>query len=155
MSGAAASPAVGEGTSGGEQWRLVTVAGVSLELPGVHPEVVLQEAEAPFRQLRIPVGFAEGTAIAYAWRAVPTPRPLTHHLLADLLERHGVEIAALRITAKEAGTFLAELETSGPRGSQTIACRPSDGIALVLRCKMPTPAPILVAERLLAVPSAG
>jgi bifunctional DNase/RNase len=141
------------GPAGGQGWRLVTVAGVSLELPGVHPEVVLRECEAPWRELRIPVGFAEGTAIAYALRSLPTPRPLTHALMAELLERHAVDVAALRICGRQEGTFLGELDTSGPRGHHTVACRPSDGLALVLRRRPPTP--ILVVEELLGpVPGA-
>ena len=132
------------GGGAGETWRIVTVAGVRLELPGVHPEVLLQESESPWRQLRIPVGFAEGTAIAYAWRGVATPRPLTHELMADVLDRHGVDVAVLRITERRGALFLAELETTGPRGSETVACRPSDGLALVLRRRLPTP--VLVAE---------
>jgi uncharacterized protein len=136
-------------------WRLVTVVDVHLELPGVHPEVVLQQSESPWRQLRIPVGFAEGTAIAYAWRSLATPRPLTHELLADLLDRHGVDVGALRITGRTGGTYLAEIETSGPRGHHTVSCRPSDGLALVLRRRMATP--VLVAESLFgpATPAAG
>ena len=35
---------------------------VALMLPATHPVVVLQEADAPFRELRIPVGGAEGIA---------------------------------------------------------------------------------------------
>jgi bifunctional DNase/RNase len=128
------------------QWCLATVADVRLELPGVHPEVVLEEAAAPGRRLRIPVGFAEGRAIAYAWRRLPTPRPLTHELLAELLDRHGVDVAALRITGRQGATYLAELETEGPRGRHSVSCRPSDGIALVLRRRMHTP--LLVAEGL-------
>ena len=131
---------------GAAQWCLVTVSGVHLELPGVHPEVVLEETTAARRQLRIPVGFAEGTAIAYAWRQIPTPRPLTHELLAELLDRHGVDVAALRITGRNRSTFLAELDTEGPRGRHTVSCRPSDGLALVLRRRMHTP--VLVADDL-------
>lgn len=127
-------------------WRVATVAGVQLELPGVHPEVVLTESEAPWRELRIPVGFAEGRAIAYAWRQLPTPRPLTHALFTDVLARHGVAVEALRITSRQGRVFLAELETSGPRGRQVVPCRPSDGLALVLRRSLPTP--ILVADGL-------
>ena len=141
------------GGAAGAAWRLVTVAGVRLEMPGVHPEVLLQESESPWRQLRIPVGFAEGTAIAYAWRGVPTPRPLTHELVADLLDRHGVDVAALRITGRRGALFLAELETAGPRGSATVACRPSDGLALVLRRRLPTP--VLVAEAVFAADGTG
>jgi len=127
-------------------WRVVTVVDVHLELPAVHPEVVLQQSEPPWRQLSIPVGFAEGRAIAYAWRSVPTPRPLTHELLADVLDRHGIDVGALRITGRSGTTYLAELDTSGPRGRQTVSCRPSDGLALVLRRRMATP--VLVAEDL-------
>ena len=133
-------------------WRMVSLAGVHLELPGVHPEVLLQERDAPWRELRIPVGFAEGTAIAYGWRGVATPRPLTHELLAELLDRHGVEVEALRITSRQGGTYLAELETSGPRGRQVVPCRPSDGLALVVRRRMSTP--VLVAEGLFPVAGA-
>jgi len=124
--------------SGSPLWRVVSVSGVEVELPSVHPEVLLTEVEAPWRTLRIPVGFAEGSAIAYAWRGLPTPRPLTHELVSELLDRHGVELAALRITARQGRVYLAELETSGPRGRQVVPCRPSDGIALVLRRPMPT-----------------
>ncbi len=56
----------------------MAVAGVEMELPSANPEVVLHEAQDPWRELRIPVGLAEGTAIAYAFRGIDTPRPLTH-----------------------------------------------------------------------------
>ena len=47
---------------------------VVLLLPATHPVVILQEADAPFRELRIPVGGAEGIAISYAAkRACDTP----------------------------------------------------------------------------------
>ncbi|HLX88970.1 MAG TPA: bifunctional nuclease family protein [Acidimicrobiales bacterium] len=124
--------------SAGALWRVVTVSGVEMELPSPHPQILLTEVEAPWRTLRIPVGLAEGSAIAYAWRALETPRPLTHELMSDLLDRHGVEVVALRITTRQGGTFLAELETTGPRGRQVVPCRPSDGIALVLRRRLPT-----------------
>ena len=135
------------------QWSLVTVAAVHLELPDVHPEVVLEEISPPRRHLRIPVGLAEGTAIAYALRQIPTPRPLTHELLAELLDRNGVDVAALRITGRQGATYVAELDTEGPRGRHTVACRPSDGLALVLRRRMDTP--VLVAQDLLGPAPGG
>ena len=131
-------------------WRVVTVSGIEVELPSVHPEVLLTEVEAPWRTLRIPVGFAEGSAIAYAWRGLDTPRPLTHELTSELLDRHAVEIGALRITARQGSVYLAELETTGPRGTVVVPCRPSDGIALVLRRRVPTV--MTVAEGLFSPP---
>lgn len=127
-----------------ERWRLTVVAGVHMELPGMHPEVVLRETVSPYRELRIPVGFAEGTAIAYAWRHISTPRPLTHELVTDLLSAHQVSIEGVRITERHGQIFYAELETMGPRGRRVVPCRPSDAIALVLRRPLPTP--LLVAD---------
>lgn len=125
-------------------WHLVTVEDVSLTLPDAYPEVVLREHDAPCRTLRVPVGLAEGTAIAYALRRVPTPRPLTHELLVDLLDRHDIRVAAVRVTAVEDGIFHAELDTTGVMGRQVVPCRTSDALAVALR-QRPT-VPILVAE---------
>ena len=125
-------------------WRLAVVAGVRMDMPGDHPEVLVHEAVAPWRELAIPVGLAEGNAIAFAWRGLATPRPLTHALFTDVLERHGVQLEAVRITARRGRSYFAELDTTGPRGRQVIACRPSDALALVLRQRLPTP--VLVAD---------
>jgi hypothetical protein len=127
-----------------ETWRIVAVAGVEMELPTVNPEVVLHEAQDPWRELRIPVGMAEGTAIAFAHRGIETPRPLTHELVTDILDRHDVSIEAVRITVRRGQVFFAEIDTMGPRGRRVLPCRPSDAIALALRQTLPTP--ILVAE---------
>ena len=121
------------------QWRIVSVVDVRMELPAANPEVVLQESAAPWRELRIPVGMAEGSAIAYALRGTATARPLTHTLFAEVLERQGVTVEAARITGRQGRLFAAELETTGPRGPQVVQCRPSDAIALVLRQRLPTP----------------
>jgi bifunctional DNase/RNase len=122
-----------------EIWHIVEVESVEMVLPGSHPEVVLAERESPWRRLRIPVGFGEGNAIAYALHEVEVARPLTHDLMAELLERHKIEVAALRITSRHNGVFFAELETMGPGGRAVVPCRPSDGLALLLRQRMEVP----------------
>jgi bifunctional DNase/RNase len=127
-----------------EEWRIVAVASVEMDLPGTNPEVVLHEAQDPWRELRIPVGLPEGTAIAYAFRGIDTPRPLTHEMVTEVLDRHDVSIEAVRITVRRGQLFFAEIDTMGPRGRRVVPCRPSDAIALALRQRLPTP--ILVAE---------
>ncbi len=122
---------------------------VVLLLPATHPVVVLQEADAPFRELRIPVGGAEGIAIGYAARQVATPRPLTHELFARVLEEFGMTLDVVRITDVRGSAFSAELVVSGPMGSRVIDCRPSDAIALTLRQRLP--APIMASPIVLAV----
>lgn len=138
---AAAAPAAGPG--GDELWCLADVVDVGLVLPEQYPQVVLRERARPHRELRIPLGMAEGMALAYAWRRIGTPRPLTHELLVDLLARHNIRVEAVRVTAVHEGTFLAELDTTGPAGRQVVSCRTSDALCTALRTR--PVAPILVA----------
>jgi bifunctional DNase/RNase len=121
---------------------------VALMLPATHPVVVLQEADSPFRELRIPVGGAEGIAIAYAARGIETPRPLTHELFTRVLEEFSLTLDMVHITDVSGSSFSAEIVVSGPLGSRTIDCRPSDAIALALRQRLPVPimaSPIVLA----------
>jgi bifunctional DNase/RNase len=111
----------------------LSFAGVEVELPDTNPTVILQEADPPYRQLRIPIGSPEGVAIAYAWRGIATPRPLTHELFADVMRAFGIVLEVVRITEVRGASFAAELVLSGIAGSRTVPCRPSDGIALALR----------------------
>ncbi|MGD0439486.1 MAG: bifunctional nuclease family protein [Acidimicrobiales bacterium] len=112
---------------------------VVLLLPATHPVVVLQEADSPFRELRIPVGGAEGIAISYAGRGLQTPRPLTHELFTRVLEEFGLTLDVVRITEVRGTAFTAEMVISGRLGTRSIDCRPSDAIALALRQRLPVP----------------
>jgi uncharacterized protein len=112
---------------------------VMLVLPSTHPVVVLQESDLPYRELRIPIGGPEGIAIGYAARQIATPRPLTHELMSQLLERFSLTLDVVRITGLTGGVFTAEIVVSGPTGSRTLDCRPSDAIALALRQRLPVP----------------
>ena len=122
---------------------------VVLLLPATHPVVVLQEADAPFRELRIPVGGAEGIAISYAARGLATPRPLTHELFTRVFEEFGMTLDVVRITEVRGTAFTAEIVISGRLGMRLIDCRPSDAIALALRHGLPVP--IMVDPTVLAI----
>ena len=124
------------------------VMSVTVDLPDQYPILVLQEAEAPLRQLSFPVGLAEGVAMAYALRRVGTPRPLTHELFVTVLQRLSADIVAVRLVGRTGGTYLAELDLMSQRGREIVPCRPTDGITLALRQLVP--APVLADERLLA-----
>jgi uncharacterized protein len=128
-------------------FRVVDVDGVSLELPSQFPSVTLLESEPPFRTLVFPIGLTEGTALALALHKMESPRPLTHELFIQVLLRVHIDVIAVRLTGRDQGNYLAELDLMAPNGRERISCRPSDGLVLALR--MPVPAPILVDERLL------
>ena len=121
------------------EYRPLAFIEVTLELPDQHPTVVLQEFDPPHRRVTIPIGIAEGNAIAYAARRIATPRPLTHELMTSVLEQFGIEVLTLRITDITYGNFAGELVLAGPTGQRSIACRVSDGIALCLRQRPPVP----------------
>jgi bifunctional DNase/RNase len=120
---------------------------VSMDLPSPYPTVTLLEAEPPRRTLVFPIGLTEGTALALALSQMQSPRPMTHELFMQVLQRVHIDVIAVRLIAREQGNYLAEIDLMAPNGRERIDCRPSDGLVLALR--MPIPAPILVDERLL------
>jgi bifunctional DNase/RNase len=120
---------------------------VVMVLPSTHPVIILEELSAPWRELRIPIGSPEGIAIAYAARKIDTPRPLTHELFTSTLEAYGVTLEVVRITEADNNAYAAEISFSGPAGVRSLACRPSDGIALALRQRLEVP--ITAAESVL------
>jgi hypothetical protein len=133
-------------------YRQVRFVGVEMTLPSPHPVLVLREIDAPFRRLEIPIGAAEGIAIAYAARGVPTPRPLTHELFTDALVAFDIEVATVRITDVAGAAFRAEIALTSPLGSRVLSCRPSDAVALALRQILEVP--ITVAAEVLEVAGA-
>jgi bifunctional DNase/RNase len=112
---------------------------VVVALPSSYPVVILREVDWPERELHIPVGMAEGVAIGYAARHIPTPKPLTHELFNDVLVAFGLSVDVVRITDVAGRAYYAELVVSGPGGNRVLPCRPSDGICLALRSLLPVP----------------
>ena len=131
-------------------FRVMVFEDVSLDLPTQFPVVTLIENEPPLRSLVFPVGLAEGTALALALRRMESPRPTTHELFMEVMQRGRIDVIALRLNGRENGNYLAELDVMTPLGRERITCRPSDGLVLALR--MPVSAPILVDERLFEEP---
>lgn len=139
-------PAAGPSATG-PSFRVMHVEDVSLDLPAPYPSITLVESEPPMRALVFPVGLPEGTAMAQALRRIPGRRPMTHELFMQVLQRAHIDVVAVRLTGREEGNLVAELDLMTTTGRELIDCRPSDGIVLALR--MPVPSPILVDERLL------
>lgn len=144
---------LGEAAPSPVAMRQMLFVDVSVVLPSTHPVVVLQEADVPYRELRIPVGGAEGVAIGYAARRVATPRPLTHELISRLLDTFDLSLDAVHLTEVHGLNFVAELVVSGRAGVRTIDCRPSDAIALALRRSIPVP--IMATAEVLEAAGAG
>lgn len=117
------------------------VVGVRVEMPSNQPLVLLREVGGD-RYLPIWIGAVEATAIAFAQEGVEPPRPLTHDLLKDLLVALGRSVRQVRITDLLDGVFYAVIDLGD---GVEVSARPSDAIALALRCE----APILGSEDVL------
>ncbi|AKU18976.1 bifunctional nuclease family protein [Luteipulveratus mongoliensis] len=121
--------------------KQVDVMGVRVEMPTNNPIVLLRERDGE-RHVPIWIGAPEATAIAYAQQGVTPPRPLTHDLLVDLVNRLGHSLTEVRITKMEDQIFYATLVIDG---TTEISSRSSDAIAVALRAQVP----IMVAEGIL------
>jgi hypothetical protein len=131
------------------EYRMAIVTTVTVDLPVQHPTVVLRETESPRRQLSFSVGLQDGVAISHALRRIPTPRPLTHELVADILLAFDIDVVAVRLVGRQGSTYFAELDLRGRTGRSVQSCRPSDALTIALR--QPVPVPILIDSRLFEV----
>lgn len=110
----------------------MTVTGVRVELPSNTPIVLLREQDGD-RYLPIWVGPVEAMAISSALEGITPPRPMTHDLLASVLEALGVVVLRVVVTDLRDNVFYADL-VLGPTGKEVVvSSRPSDAIALAVR----------------------
>jgi bifunctional DNase/RNase len=124
----------------------VDVVGLQLEPIQNVLIVVLGEQDEPKRLLPMVIGPSEAGAIAQAIAGSEPARPLTHDLLASVTRAVGAEVRSAEITQQSDGTFLAELVVTNAAGDdRRVDARPSDAIAVALRCR----APVLVNEGVL------
>ena len=132
------------------------VVGVRVEMPSNQPIVLLKESDG-LRFLPIWVGAAEATAIAFVQQGVQPARPMTHDLLADVIEGLDAVLTSVHITKIEHGVFFAELNLRTSAGVVvTISARPSDAIALALRTHSNIlAAPNLLDEAGIVIPNEG
>jgi hypothetical protein len=117
-------------------------------LTGQH--VVLLQARESNRLLPIWIGPDQAHSIATRIAGIASERPLTHDLMMDVLSKLGAEIT--RIVVRDlvsdesgGGIFHGSLFLQLGEKEIEIDCRPSDAIALAVRCS----ARILVADTVL------
>lgn len=126
----------------------VTVVRLGLDSSTNSFVVILQERDGP-RLLPIWIGRPEAEAIAAHLQSFKRERPLTHDLAKSLILGLGAELRRIAITKVEDRTYFAEMQLV--KGTELLAvdARPSDSIAIALRCG----APIFAADDLLLTPT--
>lgn len=98
------------------------------------------------RKFTIVIGFFEATSIRRRVKKEPSPRPLTHDLLVNVIESMGGELRDILISDLREHTYFAKLRVYLNGEILEIDSRPSDAIAVAVSAEVP----IYVAEDVLA-----
>jgi len=106
--------------------------------------IMLKEVDGE-RKFPIVIGNSEAYAIDRRLKGVVSPRPLTHDLLASVIEQLGGTIERIEINNLQDHTFFARIHIRRNGDTFKVDSRPSDAIALGVA----TMVPIYVAEHVL------
>ena len=115
----------------------VTIKGVFLieKAPGPVP-IVLLEDDAK-RLMPIYIGISEAISINSALNHEIPPRPMTHDLFVSLLTRLDSKVDDILIDELNEGVYYARISVSMDGKQFELDARPSDCIAIALRCGAP------------------
>lgn len=80
------------------------------------------------------VGTLEAQSILIGLGRVDMPRPLTHDLTLAIMGGLGAELLRIEIYDLRDGTYYARLICAGQAGELSFDARPSDAMALAVRC---------------------
>lgn len=114
----------------------MVVYGVSFDMVGKQPIVLLKTADGN-RFLPIWVGHPEAAAILMKLQDNETPRPMTHDLFAHVLAETDTQVVQIAVVDMRDNTFYARITLKSGETVHEIDSRPSDAIALAIRCRAP------------------
>lgn len=121
------------------------VAGIALDAARRSPIILLRD-EAERRAIPIYISQEQARSIISILEDQVPPRPMTHDLMANILDAWEMDLDSIVIHALEDNTFFATLKLSLGDETRELDARPSDAIALALRLE----APIWVVEEVIA-----
>jgi bifunctional DNase/RNase len=106
--------------------------------------IMLREVDGE-RSFPIVIGIFEATSIDRRVKGMPSPRPLTHDLVASVIDQMGGDLQDVYISELKDHTYFAKLRIRKDGELIEIDSRPSDAIALAVTARVP----IYVAEDVL------
>jgi bifunctional DNase/RNase len=98
--------------------------------------IMLKEVDGD-RSFPIVIGIFEATSIDRRVKSMPSPRPLTHDLVASVIDNMGGELQDIFISELREHTYYAKLRIRQEGELIEVDCRPSDAIALAVTAKVP------------------
>ncbi len=99
--------------------------------------LVLTRADGGTEHFMVWVGSSEGEAIKRALDTSVTPRPMSHDLIKSFGEHLGIKMERVVLTDVKSSTYYATVFLENKGVARTVDARPSDAIALALRCQAP------------------
>lgn len=105
--------------------------------PMNYQRVVILRENGSDRYLPIWIGPAEADAIAVKLQDLSVPRPLTHDLLREVIDKLGGNIRHILVSDLQNDTFFATIAIEINGAQEDIDCRPSDAVALAVRAQVP------------------
>ena len=112
----------------------MTLYGVSFEPIGTQPIVLLKTVDED-RFLPIWIGHPEAAAILMKLQGASPPRPMTHDLLTEVVSELNGEVVKVTVTELRENTYFARITIVQDGQEVEIDSRPSDAIALAVRCE--------------------
>ena len=110
-------------------------------------QVIVFKEKKGDRFLPVVIGIAEVNAIKLKLSGIKPPRPLTHDLIVQIIEKLGGKLDRVVIDKLEQNTFYAKLHIVKEGAEPVIVdARPSDSVAVAIR----TGSPVFAAEEVLA-----
>jgi hypothetical protein len=118
----------------GPAMREMTLYGVSFEPIGKQPIVLLKTVDDE-RFLPIWIGHPEAAAILMKLQGASPPRPMTHDLVTDIISELQGEVVRVTVTELRENTYYARITIVQDGREVEIDSRPSDAIAVAVRCE--------------------
>ena len=113
--------------------REMTLYGVSFEPIGKQPIVLLKTVDDE-KFLPIWIGHPEAAAILMKLQGASPPRPMTHDLVTEIISELQGEVVRVTVTELRENTYYARITIVQDGREVEVDSRPSDAIALAVRC---------------------
>ncbi|HEX4930758.1 MAG TPA: bifunctional nuclease family protein [Gaiellaceae bacterium] len=107
---------------------------MSFEPIGKQPIVLLKTVDDE-RFLPIWIGHSEAAAILMKLQGASPPRPMTHDLVTDIISELQGEVVRVTVTELRENTYYARITIVQDGREVEIDSRPSDAIAVAVRCE--------------------
>ncbi len=129
----------------------VTIDSIRVSLMSQHRVVILKDVDSD-RYLPIWIGPFEAEAITVTLQEVEVPRPLTHDLLKNVIQKLGATVEHIIVSELRDEVFYARIVMEANGKHLEIDSRPSDALALAVRLHVPVYIEEAVMEKAAVLP---